>query len=271
MAGGVPLTLLTLNAASPSPERAEALLAYLWHRPEQVLVLTEMGAGPGSVLIGRVCRAAGYDVAAPPAPPAGAPRGADRLGVLVIGRGATLRPLPGPRPAVLSHRVTAVTVQAPDAPPVRLAGVYGAASDPVRYAASAQRQRKRDWLAAFDAWLPGWLADDGSAGPAVVLGDLNIVAPGHRDELRYVLAQERTTYRRLLDAGLADAYRVAHPDGDPAAAQVSWVDHSGAGCRYDHAFVRGARVLACDLDQRPREEGYTDHAALSLTIDTQAP
>lgn len=255
------LSLLTLNVARPTPARAEEVLAYLWHRPEEVLVLTEIGSGAGSALLARVCRAAGYQVVQ--SVPRGGP---DRLGVLVVGRAGALQPAHGSRPEVLPHRILDLELSGdPGSPPwrVRLAAVYGVASDPVRYSSSVQRQRKREWLAAFDGWLPRWLAQ--VVTPVVLIGDLNIVDPDHPDELRYVLPQERQSYRAITAAGLIDAYRDRHPHG-PQAQAASWRDHTGAGCRYDHAFVRGLQIRDCDLDQTPLESGLSDHAALSLVL-----
>lgn len=69
--------------------------------------------------------------------------------------------------------------------------------------------------------------------------------------------------------GLVDAWRSRHP----GSAEVSWVDHSGVGCRYDHAFVTPdllPSVRACDLVQEPRARGLTDHAALRLVLGREA-
>lgn len=261
----MPLTVLTLNVARPTPQRAAELLEYLWHREAQVLVLTEVGTGPGSALLARVCRAAGHAVVG------GAPRtearggGAGALGVLVVGRDLDLDPDPAAPVVDVGGRVVAVRVRDGSAT-TRIAGVYGAASDPVRHGSSSQRARKRAWLATFEAWVGQWAA---TGGPGVLVGDLNIVAPGHRAPLPYVLPEEVAAYERLVapgrEPGLVDAYELAHPGADG----VSWVDHTGAGCRYDHALVTpdlADAVAACDLDATPREGGLSDHAALTLRL-----
>jgi exodeoxyribonuclease-3 len=248
-------SLLTLNVARPTRERAEGLLAYLWSRPEQVLVLTEVGTGGGSGLLAAVCRAAGYTVT-------GLGPNLRDLGVLVVGRDFELTTDAVPRPALLPGRVETVIAHTPTGD-VRVAGVYGAASDPVRYASAAQRQRKRDWLDAFDGWLAGWLRP---GCPQVLIGDLNIADPVHGSGLRYLLNEEIAAYGALShEHGLTDAWRLANPD----AVGVSWTDHTGAGCRYDHAFVTADlvdAVASCELDDTPRTEGLTDHAALSLAL-----
>lgn len=248
------LSLLTLNLAAPPVERAKRLLEYLFARDEQVLVLTETGVGRGSALIADVCRAAGWQVLTTPL------TGSQR-GVMVVGRDVSLTPDASITvPTVLPERVLGVDVAG-----VRLMAVYGAASDPVRYASAAQRQRKREWLVAFDAAVEASLA----AGPLVVLGDLNIVDPvdTKAQRLAYVLTEELLVYESLTTRlGLVDAFRARH-DG----RQPSWRDHSGATVRYDHAFTTpDVPVAACSLDQTPLTEGLTDHAALVLELSDDA-
>ena len=179
--------ILTLNISRPPVQRARLLLDYLWHREEELLVLTETGRGGGSELIGQVCRAAGYAVEP--------------------------------------------SLHAPDG-------------------------RRRPGLSATSLGV-------------LVVGDLNIVAPGHRDALPYVLPEETTAYEVLTSGlGLVDVYAAAHV-GSPDAAEPSWVDHSGAGCRYDYvlatADVAPGVWTAC-LDQTPRTRGLTDHGALAASL-----
>lgn len=241
--------LLTLNVSNPPKERAERLLHWLWARDEDIWVLTEMGRGEGSGLMIRVCRAAGYGVVA-----------TDRadLGVLVVSRTEPLRLDPLTPPSLLPGRAASLTLG--DTDPLRLLAVYGAASDPVRYSSKDQRARKREWLAAFDGLVEEWAA---RRGPGALLGDLNIVDPDHADPLPYVLAEELATYEALtVRHGLRDAYRERQSEDAP-----SWLDHTGVGCRYDHAFVtEDVEVLAADLDDSPRASGLSDHSALTVTV-----
>jgi len=200
----VGLSLLTLNLSAPPVERAKRLLEYLFGRDEQVLVLTETGVGRGSALIAEVCRAAGWQVLASPV------SGTQR-GVLVVARDVPLVSDPSTVvPDAMPERVLGVRVD-----DVRLMAVYGAASDPVRYASSAQRQRKRAWLLSFDAAVEASLA----AGRLVVLGDLNIVDPldTTTQRLPYVLAEELLVYESLTTRlGLVDAFRAFHNGPEPS-------------------------------------------------------
>lgn len=234
--------LLALNVASPSPEAARALLEYLWHRDEQVWVLSELTRGRGSRLVLDVCRAAGHRVAATPPDQSGsAGRG---VAVVVTDPGLEVNAAAPTGPRLVEVEVAGV----------RVLGVYGAASDPVRYSDKAQRARKRAWLEDFVATVEQATS---RPGPLVVAGDLNIVDPDDVDGLRHVLPEERAAYDRLTEMGLDDAYRAAHH-----GSRVTWVDHSGVGCRYDHVFTRDANVLAVDIDDSPRLAAHSDHSAI---------
>lgn len=245
-----PVRLLTLNLANPTRSRARGLLEWLWLSDSDVWVLTETGPGDGTRLMEAVCRQAGDVLHL---------TDATERGVMIVVRDRALAVTTEDLepPLLLPGRVLPLRVSG-----LRLLGVYGAASDPVRYASARQRQRKRLWMADFDRWLTTWRP----AGAGVLLGDLNLVDPLHTDRLPYVLAEETALLAALSERHqLVDAYRLRHPD----AREVSWVDHSGAGCRYDHAFVSrdlAGAVAVCGLDHVPRTSGLTDHSALRLTL-----
>lgn len=245
------MSVLTLNVSRPTSERARPLLEYLWHRSEDVLVLTEVGRGAGSDLIAAVCRHAGYQVIDS--------RSGDYGVLMITRRGTSVADQRFPRPDLMPGRVVTLDWNGR----LRIVGVYGAASDPVRYSSQKQRRRKREWLQSFDTALDA--AD--LATPTLLIGDLNLVTPGHPDRLPYVLVEETEFYRSLTSRhGLIDAYAAANP-GDHAP---TWLDHSGVGCRYDHAFVTPDLVQAvqdCRLDHAPRTDALTDHSALTVTFD----
>src|SRR5262249_39448412 len=56
------LSLLTLNIGAAARERAERLLTWLAKRPEDILLLTETSAGPGTDYLLNRFRAAGHAV-----------------------------------------------------------------------------------------------------------------------------------------------------------------------------------------------------------------
>lgn len=241
------LSALALNVAAPTKESARGLLEYLWSRDEAVLVLSEVTRGEGSRLILDVCRAAGHAVLHAPL------SGRDR-GVALIVREPELAV--GAPSFPCGPRVVRVRLGEVD-----MLGVYGAASDPVRYSSAAQRERKRAWLGEFTSLMRGVAGE--SSGPILLAGDLNIVDPDDRDGLPYVLAQERAAYADLIDLGLRDAYRDAAGGTAP-----TWLDHTGVGCRYDHVFVRDLGVLGAEIDDAPRLRGRSDHSALAVRVRT---
>ncbi|WP_156969708.1 hypothetical protein [Knoellia subterranea] len=246
-------SLLTLNVSNPPRARAESLLHWLWPREEDLWVLTEVGRGEGSNLLLSVCRAAGFAI-----------RVTDRseLGVMTVARVGTLDEATIDPPSLLPGRVDSVLWQEDShVEPIRVLATYGVASDPVRYASKAQRERKRQWLTAYEKVVSQWVSR-GERG--IVLGDLNLVDPVHDDVLKYVLTEETAMYHDLSERhGLVDAFRAHHDD-----AQMSWMDHSGVGCRYDHAFATPDLVVeASELVHEPRVDGLTDHSALTVTLD----
>lgn len=235
------LDVYALNVAAPTKNSAAAILAHLWPREDDVWVLSELTDGAGSRLLLEVCRAEGFAVHA-------AHGTARERGVAVVVRsGLGVRAVSTP----LGSRVVAL-----DADGVRLIGVYGAASDPVRYSSAAQRERKRVWLERFTAYVDEQLTQPGAV---VVAGDLNVADPD--DDLPYVLPQERAAYERFVARGLVDAHRERHGSSRP-----TWIDHGGAGCRYDYVLTRGLAVADAGVDDAPREGGLSDHCGVAASL-----
>lgn len=129
---------------------------------------------------------------------------------------------------------------------------------------------KLDWLAALREYLVDQLERHDKV---IVVGDFNI-APEDRDihdpELwrDSVLASppEREAFRKLLEAGLTDAFRLF----DQPEGSFSWWDYRAAafrrnlGLRIDHILVSEAlreKCIACYIDKTPRGwERPSDHA-----------
>ena len=129
---------------------------------------------------------------------------------------------------------------------------------------------KLRWYEALAAWLKEELA---SRPRLAVLGDMN-VAPEDRDVHNpkrwegkiHVSTPERQALRRVLDLGLADAFRL-FPQPEK---QFSWWDYRlnaferGWGLRIDLILLSAAlaaRCTACTIDVAPRRlERPSDHA-----------
>lgn len=138
-------------------------------------------------------------------------------------------------------------------------------------------------LAWFDA-LAGQLEDlHDSSRPEVLCGDFNI-CPEPLDSWNeemlggsiFHTEEERLRYRRLLEWGLGDLFRLAHPD----LPAFSWWDYRGGafhrkqGLRIDvllgTAPVRDRlRSVEIDREFRKKREGLTpsDHAPVIADLD----
>lgn len=246
------LSLLTLNIANPSPERAQRQLAWLAGRSEDVLVLTETKDSTGCQFLADAFTAAGHHVAYPK------PDNGD-YGVMIASKLKASTDDFGDRIGYLPSRAAAITLNAPDRP-IHIIGAYV----PSRDAGAEKTERKRKWLDACRAALASR-----PSGAAVFLGDLNVLEPSHQPHYPFFAPFEYDFYRQLTDdCGLVDAFRTLHPD----VVEHSWVGRTGDGYRYDHAHCTGdlaSRLLACDYVHQPRLDRLSDHSALSarLTVD----
>ncbi|MGH3591800.1 MAG: endonuclease/exonuclease/phosphatase family protein, partial [Pseudonocardiaceae bacterium] len=135
------LSLLTLNIANPSLERAERQLGWLAARHEDVLVLTETKDSAGCRLLADAISGAGYHVSYPK------PDSGD-YGVMIASRVQARTGDFGDQVGYLPSRVAAVTLPAPHGP-IQVIGAYV----PSRDASVEKTARKRKWLAACNAAL----------------------------------------------------------------------------------------------------------------------
>ena len=133
------------------------------------------------------------------------------------------------------------------------------------------------------AWfgrLGRWLSEEcDPAGPIVVGGDFN-VAPEDTDVYdmadfvgaTHVSERERAAVAALRDWGLADAYRLHHPE----PGKFSWWDyragnfHKGLGMRIDHLYVTrpvADRCIAAEIDRDARKGKLpSDHAPVYIDL-----
>ncbi|MCC3766051.1 endonuclease/exonuclease/phosphatase family protein [Streptomyces sp. UNOC14_S4] len=243
--------MLTLNIGGPSPERAQRQLAWLAQRPEDVLILTETTPSRGCDLLAERFEGAGYEVVYP------APERGER-GVLIVSRlpisaGGTLET------GYLPYRAVRVAVKAHDGP-LDIVGLYV----PSRDASAPKVERKRRFLEEVQKALPG----GGTPSRRVVIGDFNVLEPGHVPRYSAFRAFEYGFYQWFDSVGYLDAFRELHP----STHEYSWVGRTGDGYRYDHAFVSGslrAAVHSCAYVHEPRhctEPRLSDHSGLSLRL-----
>ena len=141
------------------------------------------------------------------------------------------------------------------------------------------------FFAAKLAWferLSAWLARTQRSEDAIVIaGDFN-VAPADADVWdpaachggTHVSAEERAAFFRLCEWGLADAYRLQHPEPE----RYSWWDyragnfHKNYGMRIDHCLISKPlvpRLLWSEIDREARKGKPvpSDHAPLVIDLD----
>lgn len=142
---------------------------------------------------------------------------------------------------------------------------------------SDKYQYKLGWLSAFNTWLRQELAE---YPKLAVLGDYNI-APEDRDchdpaaWVGQVLVSEpeRMAFNRLLNLGLADAFRLFEQE----EKSFSWWDYRMAGfrrnlgMRIDHILlspVLREHCSACWIDKAPRKlERPSDHTPVVAELN----
>jgi exodeoxyribonuclease-3 len=138
-------------------------------------------------------------------------------------------------------------------------------------------------LAFLDALAEHVEASARNSAPAVLCGDFNVVpaALDSWDEERlrgqvFHTDQERSRFRRILDAGWVDLFRARYPD----VQAFSWWDYRGGafhrrqGLRIDFLLATpplAARVRAIEIDRefRKKQQGLTpsDHAPVFADLE----
>ncbi|MEU6799338.1 endonuclease/exonuclease/phosphatase family protein [Nonomuraea wenchangensis] len=229
-------------------------MAWLAARDDDVILLTETSAGPGTAWLLEQARRAGYAV--------------------------INTPDDGDRGAALISRVPA-TAHEPD--------VFGQVSIPARVAAAALDTSPRTWWVSV--YVPSRDRSEAKTArkeefiasllkaldqlPAevrkhlVLGGDYNVIGGRHRPLHPGFLPFEFGLLDTLAAAGFTDAHDHCAPGGQP----YSWIGRTGDGYRYDYIHTGPAltgSVRACAYLHQTREQALTDHAAVELLLDVEA-
>jgi exodeoxyribonuclease III len=249
------LSVLTVNIGAASPERARLLLGWLAGRPEEVLVITETSAGPGtSWLLGRF-RRAGFAVIKTP------DTGGER-GSALVSRVRVARDLAAEFAAVsIPCRVSAAVLATE--PAISVIGVYVPSRDRSAHKTARKQQFIHTLVEACDK-LPWDLREH-----VVLGGDYNVIGRAHRPLHPGFLPFEFGLLDTLRERGLADAYEHTAPGDQP----YSWIGRTGDGYRYDYLHVGPGLtglIGACSYLHETRQLGLTDHAAMTLTLHADA-
>ncbi len=253
------VTVMTWNVQHANIFRTQRQVAWLNRVAADVLVLTEVPAGVTGDRLAHWLEQDGYTVLLPDP-------GQDRYRVLLAARGM-LEPIRDVV-SVMPHRFAAARVKHSGGPDLVVAGMYV----PSRGPAGHRNVAKRAFQEAVAAGLPALREHAGTAGPCLVVGDLNVVEPGHVPHYRVFGGWEYEFYRAFAAAGFLDAYRLRHP----GEVEHSWFgraapDGSRNGYRFDHGFITAehqALLYSCRYQHRPRLNELSDHSALILTLRT---
>jgi len=239
------LRICALNVNSPSPARGQRLLDWLLATRCNVLVLTEMQPSEGCRLILTGLEAEGFQ------PSCTAGWQASRYLTTVATTGFSVSTV---QPAAFDPRIVTVDL-ATVSRAVRIVGVYA----PTNGMTTDSSTRRQD----FQQRLLHHLA--AIRRPALcVVGDLNVIEPGHQPSLPGFESHDYAFYTGLLSLGLLDAYRTLRPDG----RDHSWINPRFGSQRLDHALISHATgaIRECSYDHAPRQGQLTDHAALLTTV-----
>ncbi len=245
------LSMLTVNIGAASPDRARVLLDWLASRPEDVFILTETSAGPGTTYLLDQFRRAGFAVIK--TPDADGERGSALISRVQIRHDLT----PVVAGVSIPCRVSAGVLDSE--PQITVLGVYV----PSRDRSEEKTERKRRFIASLlEACnsLPASLVKH-----LVMGGDYNVIARTHRPLHPGFLPFEFGLLESLRARGLADAFEAISPD----VQAYSWIGRTGDGYRYDYLHVAPAltgRIGACNYLHETRQHKLSDHAALTLTL-----
>jgi exodeoxyribonuclease III len=249
------LSMMTINIGAASPERARLLLDWLAKRPEDVFILTETSAGPGTAYLLDQFRRAGYAIIK--TPDGGGERGSALISRVQIRRDLT----PEIAGVSIPCRVSAGVLDTE--PEIAVLGMYV----PSRDRSGEKTERKRRFISSLIEACDRLPA--GLARHLVIGGDYNVIARTHRPLHPGFLPFEFGLIEGLQARGLADAFEAISPE----VQAYSWIGRTGDGYRYDYLHVGPALyglIGACDYLQETRRRRLSDHAAHTLSLRARA-
>lgn len=248
------LSLLTINIGAASSDRARALLDWLAGRPEDVFILTETSAGPGTAYLLDQYRRAGYAVIK--TADADGERGSALISRIPVRSDLT----PEFTGVSIPCRVSAAVLDSE--PQIAVLGVYV----PSRDRSEEKTERKRRFITSLIEACDSLPSD--LAGHLVLGGDYNVIARTHRPLHPGFLPFEFGLLEGIQARGLADAFEIT----TPGVQAYSWIGRTGDGYRYDYLHVGPALrslVGTCEYLHETRLRKLSDHAALIMTLRAQ--
>jgi exodeoxyribonuclease III len=241
--------ILTLNIGAAAAERAERILRWLSRRGDDLIVLSETSAGPGSELLREGLERASYAVSFGPE--------AGERGVMIASR----LPFAGDIEEIsvsLPCRARGVVLNT--TPKLTVVGVYVPSRDRSPEKVARKERFMASLLESVRA-LPPTLRES-----LILTGDYNAVARHHIPNLPGFFPYEYEFHEALSELGLSAAHELrpygAHPH--------SWIGRTGIGYLYDYAHLGATlapRLRRCQYLQGPRRQRLSDHAALALRLE----
>lgn len=247
--------VVTWNVQHAAPARADRQATWLAScAMADVVVLTEVAGSASGDRLMEALAGHGYVVHLPDSAGDYRVAVASRVGGVEIASDVRVDYLP--------HRWIAARLSVGAGYLLAVVGMYV----PSRGAQVRRNEAKSAFQDAVSRVLPTVSPALGQDVPVLVMGDLNVVEPGHRPHHKVFGLWEYDFYRAFVTAGFTDCFRWVRPDAD----DHSWYGRSGNGYRFDHIFVstRHTSILRdCHYDHAPRRDGMSDHAVMVASLD----
>ncbi|MBY8887284.1 endonuclease [Streptomyces sp. PTM05] len=250
--------LMLFNAQHASPDRSRRQAEWIAAQEiADIAVLTEVSSTGGGDALTTALADRGYATVIAPQPPTRDYR------TVIACRTPNAQPVPSPV-TVTPHRAPAARITLGDHH-VGVLGLYVPSRGPRQH----RNVAKRAFQNAVTKALPQLHALF-PAMPVIVAGDLNVIEPGHQPPHKVFGTWEYDFYNAFPASGFTDAFRHLHPE----QTAHSWYGRSGNGFRFDHIHLtrtHAAQITACDYHHEPRENGLSDHAAMTLQLRLSGP
>jgi exodeoxyribonuclease-3 len=237
-----------LNIAAAAEPRAAQILRWLRGRGDDLIVLSETSAGPGTEFLRRGLEADGYTIFATADP--------GERGVLIASR-LRVRETLGQICVTLPCRARGIVLDT--SPVLAVVGIYV----PSRDRTPEKVTRKEEFIASLLESIRSLPEEQRQR--LALLGDYNAVARHHDPALPGFFAYEYEFHDQLGKLGLSAAHELrpygAHPH--------SWIGRTGIGYLYDYAHLGSAlnsRLERCQYLHAPRQQRLSDHAALAVRL-----
>lgn len=247
--------ILTVNIGAAALARAQLQLEWLRRRPEEILILTETSAGPGTKLILDHYREAGYAVVH-------TPDDTGERGVAIVSA-VPLRDVIITCRVSIPYRLCLVTLDTD--PEIHVAGLYV----PSRDQTTAKIEKKQAFIAGLLDSIKALSA--ATRDRLVIGGDYNVVERGLAPRSVRFFDFEYGLLEALKALGLADAHHSVH-----TTEEHTWVGRTNDGYRYDYFHVGSGLVhTVTSLEYLHGTRGdvgrITDHSAVSLGLAIDMP